>query len=212
MDLSVPSVQTFHECLADMVELQKLHNQDVHPSWDTQNYPFYRAIWIECAELLDHYGWKWWKHQSLDEEQVKLEVVDIWHFGLSMIIVDGKDLGELAQTVVEQYDNHDLPEFRTAVESLARAALANKFDLQLFVDVLRAIPMSLNELYGIYKGKHVLNRFRQANGYKEGTYRKLWQGREDNVHLAAVVRDLDAFSESFLGELHDALERRYADG
>lgn len=36
-------------------------------------------------------------------------------------------------------------------------------------------------------GKNVLNRFRQANGYrtaiKEGTYRKLWGGREDNEHL-----------------------------
>ena len=34
----------------------------------------------ECSELLDHYGWKWWKHQATDLDQVKLEIVDIWHF------------------------------------------------------------------------------------------------------------------------------------
>ena len=61
-----------------MARMQESYNCEVHPDWRNQGYPFYRAVWVECAELLDHYGWKWWKHQRPDLEQVKLEIVDIW--------------------------------------------------------------------------------------------------------------------------------------
>jgi len=66
-----------------MARMQEAHNAQVHPEWRHQGYEYYRAVWVECAELLDHFGWKWWKHQQPDTDQVKLEVVDIWHFGLS---------------------------------------------------------------------------------------------------------------------------------
>ena len=69
-----------------MAEMQISHNEHVHPDWLTQGYEYYRAVWVECAELLDHFGWKWWKKQQPDLDQVKLEIVDIWHFGLSDLI------------------------------------------------------------------------------------------------------------------------------
>ena len=77
------------EQLAAMAELQDSLNRNVHAAWRTQGHQYYRAIWVECAELLDHFGWKWWKHQRPDLDQVKLEIVDIWHFGLSELIRDG---------------------------------------------------------------------------------------------------------------------------
>ena len=58
--------------------------------WMSRGREWYRAIWIECAELMEHYGgWKWWKHSRPDFAQVVLEIVDIWHFGLSLRIDDG---------------------------------------------------------------------------------------------------------------------------
>ncbi len=201
--------ERFFPCLEDMVRLQLLHNRDVHPSWDTQGYPFYRAIWTECSELLDHYGWKWWKHQATDLDQVKLEIVDIWHFGLSMIVIEDRSIDQVANEMIVGQSCGDSVEFRLAVEALARAALDGSFDVECFMTVMSATPMSLNELYGIYKGKHVLNRFRQANGYKEGSYQKTWNGREDNVHLAAIVRNLDAFSDEFQSVLNQALTETY---
>lgn len=203
--------ETFLRSLQDMVRLQLLHNADVHPAWDKQDYPFYRAIWTECSELMDHYGWKWWKHQVSDLEQVKLEIVDIWHFGLSMIIVEERPISQVANEMFKLQTFKDEVDFRHAVESLARKALDGSFDVEWFMKVLNAIPMSLNELYGIYKGKHVLNRFRQAHGYKEGSYRKIWDGREDNVHLATIVRNLDAFVEDFQIRLEKALTESYRD-
>ena len=80
------AVRKVERQLAAMAELQDALNVNVHPQWRDQGHAYYRAIWVECAELLDHYGWKWWKHQHTDLEQVKLEIVDIWHFGLSQLI------------------------------------------------------------------------------------------------------------------------------
>ena len=67
--------------LVTMLELQSDMNTKVHADWKQQNFEWYRAIWVECAELLDHYGWKWWKKQNPDVGQIELELVDIWHFG-----------------------------------------------------------------------------------------------------------------------------------
>ena len=51
-----------------MLDLQDAMNKKVHPDWQQQGFEWYRAIWIECAELMDHYGWKWWKKQNPDLE------------------------------------------------------------------------------------------------------------------------------------------------
>ena len=201
--------EEFVQSLQEMIQLQKLHNQDVHVSWDLQGYPFHRAIWCECAELMDHYGWKWWKHQTTDLAQVKLEIVDIWHFGLSMVIIEQRDLGGMARQMATLISSTTLYSFHEAVEQLAQQALNRIFDIGCFVKVMTTIPMSLGELYGIYKGKHVLNRFRQANGYQDGSYRKMWNGFEDNVHLANLVQELDVFANDFTSKLRVVLQERY---
>ena len=66
-----------------MLEMQDAMNARVNPEWRSAGNAWYRAIWTECAEMLDHYGWKWWKHQKPDLEQVQLELVDIMHFAMS---------------------------------------------------------------------------------------------------------------------------------
>ncbi len=201
--------------LAAMAELQDALNANVHPQWRTQGHAYYRAIWVECAELLDHFGWKWWKHQSADLEQVKLEIVDIWHFGLSELIRDGRiGAGHIDAGVVSAFDRIGTSsprDFRETVEALAGATLAQRgFPVDAFVDLMGALPLDLDELYRIYIGKNVLNNFRQANGYKSGTYIKVWLGREDNEHLFELVGELDDASSSFAGDLYRALESRYA--
>ena len=51
--------------------------------------------------------------------------------------------------------------------------------------------LNRTELFRQYVGKNVLNFFRQDNGYKEGTYRKFWSGREDNEVLVDILQSLD---------------------
>ena len=195
--------------LAIMAEMQERHNELVHPEWAAQGHDYYRAIWVECGELLEHFGWKWWQRQDADLAQVKLEIIDIWHFGLSELLRDGAvDEGLAERLAPGAADGED---FRLAVERLARSSLViRRFDIDAFTALLRALPLSFDELYEGYVGKNVLNQFRQRHGYQDGSYRKEWQGREDNEHLTELMGELDAAASSFPDDLYAALVARYA--
>jgi dimeric dUTPase (all-alpha-NTP-PPase superfamily) len=194
-----------------MLELQDSMNTKVHQDWQNQGFEWYRAIWIECAELLDHYGWKWWKKQTPDTEQVQLELIDIWHFGLSILLSSGKSIAEIAadiegQLVIETTE----PDFRLDLEAFACQTLSEKsFCVKAFARLMAGIDLSFEDLYIGYVGKNVLNFFRQDNGYQDGTYVKNWAGKEDNEHLIEAVRELDTSVASFKDELYKALDERY---
>lgn len=196
--------------IAAMAAMQESHNLLVHPHWREQGHAYYRAVWIECAELLDHYGWKWWKSHEADLDQVKLEIVDIWHFGLSELMrADAVD-DALASTLASGCDSPGRMQFPAAVERMAEASLANRgFDVAAFIDLMNALPLGFDELFEIYVGKNVLNAFRQRHGYREGGYVKVWRGREDNEHLAELLRGMDSASPTFVPDLEDALSARY---
>ena len=198
--------------LAVMAEMQDDHNRLVHPRWRQQGHDYYRAVWVECAELLDHYGWKWWKRQQADLDQVKLEIIDIWHFGLSELLRANQFDERLAERLASALARDDALDFRVGVENLAFKSLATqRFDLEAFVTVMRALPMTFDELYQGYVAKNILNAFRQQHGYQDGSYRKRWHdGREDNEHLVEIVASLDADADSFIADLGEALAARYA--
>lgn len=196
-----------------MLDLQDSMNTKVNANWQTQGYEWYRAIWVECAELLDHYGWKWWKKQSPDTEQVALELIDIWHFGLSILLQSGTK----PELIVAQIQNQlviatDEQDFRLDLEKFVAATLNDhQFHIGLFGRLMAGIDMSFEQLYRGYVGKNVLNFFRQDHGYKDGSYRKHWHdGREDNEHLVEVVLSLDTTKVEFKDELYVALKDRYS--
>ncbi len=196
-----------------MLELQDGMNTKVNADWKTQGFEWYRAIWVECAELLDHYGWKWWKKQSPDTEQVALELIDIWHFGLSILLQSGAKpeliVAQIQSGLIIQTEEKD---FRLDLEKFVAATLGDRqFHIGLFGRLMAGIDMSFEQLYRGYVGKNVLNFFRQDHGYKDGSYRKHWHdGREDNEHLVEAVLSLDTTKPEFKDELYTALKARYS--
>lgn len=202
-----------HEQLKNMLELQDSMNTKVHPEWRTQGFEWYRAIWVECAELMDHYGWKWWKHQSPDLEQSRLELIDIWHFGLSDLLLKAENMDELATSLVGRVQSASEQtelDFRLLLETFTADTLTHRaFAIESFLPLLAAVDMSFDDLYRGYVGKNVLNFFRQDHGYQEGSYHKQWHGREDNEHLVEAVSELDATCPSFQADLYEALRLRY---
>lgn len=197
--------------LMTMLALQEEMNCRVHPQWRNQGYRWYRAIWLESAELLEHYGWKWWKKQQLDREQVELELIDIWHFGLSDMLLRQNDSYALAESVAERMlQGKAGDDFASAVEAFALSVLQNQaFDVERFASLMATLDMPFERLVRGYVGKNVLNFFRQDHGYQEGTYHKLWQGREDNEHLVEVLAELDSGNQQFREQLYLALKQRY---
>lgn len=55
-----------------------------------------RATSQELAELVDSVPWKWWaKYQEFDVQNAKVEVVDLFHFLISLAQVLGMDAADV---------------------------------------------------------------------------------------------------------------------
>ena len=200
------------DAVFNMLQMQHRMNNRVHADWISQHFEWYRAVWIECAELMDHVGYKWWKKQTPEWEQVRLEVVDIWHFGMSALFQPEQDLSDLADLIVSEVAAAGTgdADIHRATEALARSSLETQsFSVRHFVALMQACDLSSAELYRHYVGKNVLNFFRQDHGYQEGTYIKQWQDREDNEHLSEILASLDADDPQFPDAVYDALAQRY---
>lgn len=209
--------------LATMLDLQDSMNKKVNPAWLGAGYSYLRAALIESVEAIDHHGWKWWKAQTLDLPQVQMELVDIWHFALSHIIIEHKgDIPKAAQEIeaalqtsdpVIVFDgnqfNFDQNTLVENLELMAGLCVVKRFNVPLFVKIVEQADMSANMLFEQYVGKNILNFFRQDHGYKEGTYIKIWNGREDNEHLVEALAQCDSSENGYAEILYQELEARY---
>jgi dimeric dUTPase (all-alpha-NTP-PPase superfamily) len=200
------------QALINMLTLQDRMNSRVHEDWTQQGFEWYRATWIECGELIEHYGYKWWKKQEPDLEQVRLEIIDIWHFGMSALFLEGKGIEQIADEIDDEVKGYQPVGLgiREATEALAMHSLQTRgFSPSCFWELMLSAGLDFNSLYSAYVGKNVLNFFRQDNGYKVGSYVKTWAGREDNEHLVELVAPLDKDAIDFADQVYRALAGRY---
>ena len=93
---------------------------------------FELALKQESAEAIDSLNWKWWKKDEEDWDNIKIELVDMLHFWVSMCTVAG---------------------------------------------------LTAEDVIDLYFKKNKLNKDRQDQGYKEGTYNKYKNGIEDNKRV-----------------------------
>lgn len=220
--------------ILEMIILQKSLNDSTNGlNWESgltkndKTIDWNRCIYMEAAELIDSFPWKHWKaiDAQSDWENIKIEAVDIWHFVLSLLIKEYKlqnlgSLEELANHIINQekfaafssnIKTTETPIFQIIemVEDVMRDTL-NKSDfnqlINNFLHMSLHCGVNLEELYILYIGKNMLNKFRQDNGYKDGTYIKIWNGVEDNI----VMLDIMAKNPTFTGdELFSALGEAY---
>ena len=186
-----------------------------------------RCSYLECAELIESYPWKHWKNIDAqpDYENIKIETVDIWHFIMSQALSDYKvkalgGIEELTENII------NLPNFEIfktqpkateknyyeqieVIEELMRILFCKASTEALmtaFFEVAMQSGLNLDSLYKLYIGKNILNQFRQDHGYKEGSYIKLWNGKEDNVTMQRI---LDENTEITPEVLYKKLEEAY---
>jgi dimeric dUTPase (all-alpha-NTP-PPase superfamily) len=168
-----------------------------------------RCIYMECAEMIDSFSWKHWKniHQEPDWANLQIEVVDVWHFIMSLAIENYSQelkggiediaimLSDLkALELIEDNEPNHYAVDREIMEkveeimsiSLSREALNLNALLTNFFELVKMSGLNLDTLYRLYVGKNILNQFRQDNGYKDGTYIKEWDGEEDNVVMKRI--------------------------
>ncbi len=183
-----------------------------------------RCIYMECAEMVDSFSWKHWKsiNKEPDWDNLQIEVIDVWHFIMSLAIESYSQnlrggIEDLAINIsqLESFSNIDInnDEFDTQdnvilkVENIIRLSLS-KEPLNIeeliaeFFDLAVMSGLDLQTLYRLYVGKNILNQFRQDNGYKDGSYIKVWAGEEDNVVMKRVWEgDSDIKPDSLYKEL-----------
>ena len=62
-----------------------------------------RAMSQEIAELTDSVPWKWWaKYQTFDEQNARVEVVDLFHFLISLAQVLGMSADDVFHAYVKK--------------------------------------------------------------------------------------------------------------
>jgi dimeric dUTPase (all-alpha-NTP-PPase superfamily) len=94
--------------LNHIFELQKQLNKRIGVDTDNMNEEdqikwvlnYCRALSQETAELIDSVPWKWWaKYQKFDKQNARVEVVDMFHFLVSL----GQVLGLTADDIYNGY-------------------------------------------------------------------------------------------------------------
>lgn len=212
--------------LRSMLELQNRLNLVVHPQWRDQDFAWHRAANQEAAELMDHIGWKWWKNTEPDTAQARIEVIDIWHFALSFVLQQrGENIDSCVESIVSDISlaakqvarmttqflqnngGDELEVTRLWIEIFQSQAAGDKVVSPALTLVIgERLGMTSTDFYVTYVYKNVLNIFRQENGYKEGTYIKMWDGQEDNMFLGGLLSDNPSASPA---ELLEALRIKY---
>jgi len=62
-----------------------------------------RAMSQEIAELTDSVPWKWWaKYQKFDEQNARVEVIDLFHFLISLAQVLGMGADDVFKAYVKK--------------------------------------------------------------------------------------------------------------
>ena len=167
-----------------------------------------RCIYMECAEMVDSFAWKHWKDIAAepDWENHKIEVVDVWHFIISLAIENysktlrggvedlAMNISDLSAFSKIDLKNSNYGEQETVIEKVENLICLSleKDELKLdelmaeFFDLVILSGLDLETLYRLYVGKNILNQFRQDNGYKDGSYIKVWNGEEDNVVMKRI--------------------------
>ena len=189
-----------------------------------------RCIYMECAEMVDSFAWKHWKAIDADPDwaNLQIEVVDVWHFIMSLGLEDYSQnfrgtIEDLAMRISEAPGYQKLQEngellfaepsdIMAKVEDLITNAVNRKeFDgpklFEDFFELAYLSKLNLTDLYRLYVGKNILNQFRQDNGYKEGTYIKVWDGKEDNVVMQALWEENASLTPKVL---YGSLQKAYA--
>lgn len=144
-----------------MVKMQhSLNIQTMGEDYLEKNINWNSAIIVESGKLLDNLGYKWWKKQEPDMENVKVEAIDLLHFVISEHI-QKKGLEKSIQLFKYYFENE-------------------------YLDSLKEYEnLTIEELIGLLVSSDIGNRFL----YLKMIFHKLNMSNED-VYIAYIERDM----------------------
>jgi dimeric dUTPase (all-alpha-NTP-PPase superfamily) len=217
----------------ETVKMQTSFNNSVAPGWkgdkNNEKYNFWMAILDETVEVLGSKHWKWWKNNSkmdeVDWANVRVELIDLFHFILSLTIQQENEQLLLASLINLELNPKSI---------LRSKEKDDKFFEDFWNDFLSGVQMKMlpivavkwvefwyraggnaEDLFKEYRVKNVLNKLRQKYGYgAKNTYKKMWPDVdsdkivEDNVVAWKLAQKIP-LDENFTKEFNKTLEKYY---
>ena len=117
---SADVMNPFMDKLDNIFELQDELNRRIGVDMSSMNdegrakwiLNYVRAMQQELAELTDSVPWKWWaKYQEFDKQNAKVEIVDLFHFLISLAQVMGMTADDVHEAYLKKNKvNHDRQE------------------------------------------------------------------------------------------------------
>lgn len=183
----------------------------------TTQHNYGRAIAVEAAEAMEHVGHKWWKDKETDWDQLIMELIDIVHFELcNGIQRTGQVQPDQAGIEYLWLEWNNIKRVETnkeyllsKLDKISRLALIGGSVMTLLFPLFKACGLTGDDVFKLYIGKNVLNRFRRDHGYKDGSYVKQWGQWEDNQVLTYALKEIDTSAEEFEAVLYSGLQAKY---
>lgn len=226
----------YNKYIIDTVALQNKFNSSIDEKWiERKDFKWDLCIFVEVGEMLASTGYKHWKNEKLDLENIKMEIVDIYHFWLSWALYQINQLNilglrnDIREIMIQEmcqyyetkflhynplilkteenqlYKEHFIKELKKKSFKLTSFLVKQEFitaelirySFNALLDLIHICFENFEDFYALYLAKNALNKFRQDNGYKNGTYKKIWHGNmEDNYHVSKIIDDIKKSSNS----------------
>ncbi len=172
-----------------------------------QEWQLISAIISECGELIDSINFKWWTKQEDNWNNAKIEIVDIWHFLLTYVLMKFKNENNFYKELIKQFyegfndqayweantgNNRETCKYFIAydiVEILSKFAKSEMYSKDIkevfytFGLLVKLVDFSLKEFDELYLSKAELNKQRKIKGYDKDSSKKFIDGIEDNEIL-----------------------------
>ena len=173
---------------------------------------------MEVAEAIDSFNWKHWKNinDEPDWDNIRVELVDIWHFVMSESIRINDQSYANKHLDMKAKGDFDSDVLISLLEKMLKLSVVSSIDKEInnireitdtFFIIISQLGIDVENLYKRYIVKNQLNTFRQQNGYKDGSYMKIWGGVEDNVVAFDIMNMNPKITPT---ELYDKLDSVYS--
>ena len=203
-------------------------NKKISNNWEKMNLKWYRALNGELFEFTESFNWEWWKTKPHDLLNAEVELIDSFHFLVAMILNTNQSRGIYTITSFILFintieENKMLGDFESLV-SFAEDFIQqnylyknNYIGLQMvnFAKLWQGFSSTkgadtLLNLVKLYFAKNTLNNFRKDNGYKDGSYVKIWGEEEDNYYCFQIAKKLELVTtDEFKPTLYNELTKLY---
>ena len=207
--------------IGDAMAIQNNLNELTQTNWInilTKDH-FKTQMIMEINELVDgHIDYKWWKKSNNElDYNAKIEVIDILHFALSVILIHDNAVGfnnrphwSSVWSFNDQYsgehrlrlvDHNNHLNYQSYIK-LMKAVCDEDIDKVMY-SLICLTQLNSEEISAYFVAKNELNAIRQQYGYKQGTYKKEKNGQEDNEVMEYYIDGFFSDENRTLDQLKD---------